>query len=83
MWFKILKHNLEFIENFNNAGNRTYNLSINQFADLTHEEFLASHTEYKPVLIQVHPSNSTSSDAVLMNVHLAWTGERARHCHSG
>ncbi|KAJ0017635.1 hypothetical protein Pint_10426 [Pistacia integerrima] len=47
--FKIFKQNLEFIEKFNNAGNQTYKLSINQFADLTDDEFLASRTGYKPV----------------------------------
>ncbi|XWS18489.1 hypothetical protein CRYUN_Cryun32bG0048100 [Craigia yunnanensis] len=45
--FKIFKDNLEYIENFNNAGNRTYKLSINEFADLTHDEFLAARTGYK------------------------------------
>ncbi|XVF25663.1 hypothetical protein REPUB_Repub13aG0232900 [Reevesia pubescens] len=45
--FKIFKDNLEYIENFNNAGNRTYKLGINEFADLTHDEFLAARTGYK------------------------------------
>ena len=45
--FKIFKDNLAYIENFNNAGNRTYKLNINEFADLTHDEFLATHTGYK------------------------------------
>ncbi|XWS12537.1 hypothetical protein CRYUN_Cryun37aG0097700 [Craigia yunnanensis] len=45
--FKIFKDNFEYIENFNNAGNRTYKLSINEFAELTHDEFLAVHTGYK------------------------------------
>ncbi|KAJ0081461.1 hypothetical protein Patl1_10543 [Pistacia atlantica] len=47
--FKIFKQNLEFIEKFNNVGNQTYKLSINQFADLTDDEFLASRTGYKPI----------------------------------
>ncbi|XVF27513.1 hypothetical protein REPUB_Repub14bG0114100 [Reevesia pubescens] len=45
--FKIFKENLEYIENFNNAGNKTYKLGINEFADLTHEEFVATRTGYK------------------------------------
>ncbi|XP_052201454.1 senescence-specific cysteine protease SAG39-like [Diospyros lotus] len=45
--FKIFKDNVEFIESFNSAGNRLYKLSINQFADLTNEEFQASRNGYK------------------------------------
>ncbi|KAK4759353.1 hypothetical protein SAY87_022485 [Trapa incisa] len=37
----IFKSNLEFIESFNNAGNKTFKLAINQFADMTNEEFRA------------------------------------------
>ena len=35
----IFKQNVEYIEGFNNAGTKTYKLGINQFADLTNEEF--------------------------------------------
>lgn len=35
------------------------NLSINQFANLTHEVFLASHRGYKPKLIKPNPFVST------------------------
>ena len=44
--FKIFMENLEYIENFNNAaGNKsTYQLGLNQFSDLTNDEFLTSHT---------------------------------------
>lgn len=45
--FKIFKDNVEFIENFNNAGDRPYKLSINEFADQTNEEFRASHNGYR------------------------------------
>ncbi|XP_020239699.1 macrodontain-1 [Cajanus cajan] len=41
---QIFKDNLEFIEKHNNDGNNRYNLSLNIFADLTNEEFVASHT---------------------------------------
>nr|GME14554.1 ervatamin-B-like [Ipomoea batatas] len=37
--FKIFKENVEFIESFNKAGNLSYKLGINQFTDLTNEEF--------------------------------------------
>ncbi|XP_016200276.1 thiol protease SEN102-like [Arachis ipaensis] len=41
---EIFKHNLEFIERFNKEGNKSFKLSLNPFADLSHEEFFASHT---------------------------------------
>ncbi|KAI4296894.1 hypothetical protein L6164_036814 [Bauhinia variegata] len=42
--FKIFMENLQYIENFNNAGNKSYKLGLNKFADLTTEEFIASYT---------------------------------------
>ncbi|GLU13791.1 hypothetical protein SLE2022_304020 [Rubroshorea leprosula] len=45
--FKIFKDNLEYIENFNSLGNQTYELGLNQFSDLTNEEFVALYTGYK------------------------------------
>jgi C1A family cysteine protease len=40
--FQIFNNNVEFIELFNAAGDKPFNLSINHFADLTNEEFKAS-----------------------------------------
>lgn len=45
--FLIFKHNVQFIESFNAAGNKPYKLGINHIADQTNEEFIASHTGYK------------------------------------
>ena len=50
--FKIFKENAKFIDKFNNEGNHTYKLNDNEFADLTNEEFLASHTGYKKISTQ-------------------------------
>ncbi|XVF87354.1 hypothetical protein PTKIN_Ptkin18bG0113300 [Pterospermum kingtungense] len=47
MRFQIFENNLNYIENFNSMGNQTYKLSINEFADLTNEEFLAYYAGYK------------------------------------
>ncbi|XP_022715771.1 zingipain-2-like [Durio zibethinus] len=58
--FKIFKDNLEYIENFNNAGNRTYKLSINEFADFTHDEFLAARTGYKK---RDNPTTTTTTSS--------------------
>lgn len=45
--FKIFQANVELIESFN-TGNHKYKLGINQFADLTNEEFKAMYTGFKP-----------------------------------
>jgi len=58
--FKIFKENAEFVEKVNNEGNRTYKLSLNAFADLTNEEFIASRTGYK-ITNQSRSTNSGPS----------------------
>ncbi|KAJ9171078.1 hypothetical protein P3X46_019126 [Hevea brasiliensis] len=45
--FEIFKHNVKFIESFNAAGNKSYKLRINKFADLSNDEFKASHNGYR------------------------------------
>ena len=45
--FQIFKNNVEFIEAFNKAGKLPYKLGVNQFADLTNEEFVATHNGLK------------------------------------
>nr|CAL64936.1 putative cysteine protease 8 [Trifolium pratense] len=46
--FKIFKENVNYIETFNNADDtKSYKLGINQFADLTNEEFIASRNKFK------------------------------------
>ncbi|KAK4268169.1 hypothetical protein QN277_024858 [Acacia crassicarpa] len=45
--FNIFKQNVEYIESFNKAGNKPYKLGVNQFADLTNEEFTASRNRFK------------------------------------
>ncbi|XP_072966925.1 senescence-specific cysteine protease SAG39-like [Typha angustifolia] len=46
--FEIFKANVEYIESANKAGNRKYVLGVNQFADMTNEEFKAVYTGFKP-----------------------------------
>nr|KYP63949.1 Thiol protease SEN102 family [Cajanus cajan] len=45
--FRIFKDNVNYIEAFNNANNKPYKLGINQFSDLTNEEFIASRNRFK------------------------------------
>ncbi|KAM1007942.1 hypothetical protein COP2_004575 [Malus domestica] len=66
--FHIFKNNVEFVEKFNSEGNKTYRLGINQFSDMTNEEFLRYYTGYK------QPTESTSSaDASFMYENLSLT----------
>ncbi|GAA0183821.1 hypothetical protein Leryth_016729 [Lithospermum erythrorhizon] len=45
--FKVFEENVEYIESVNNAGTKTHKLSVNQFADLTNEEFRATRNGFK------------------------------------
>ncbi|KDP23984.1 hypothetical protein JCGZ_25372 [Jatropha curcas] len=47
MRHKIFNENVERIEYFNRAANKPYKLGINQFADLTNEEFKTSRNRFK------------------------------------
>ncbi|XVE86300.1 hypothetical protein DITRI_Ditri18aG0024500 [Diplodiscus trichospermus] len=45
--FNIFKQNVALIESFNAANAKPYKLGVNQFADLTNEEFTASRNGFK------------------------------------
>ncbi|KAG9442041.1 hypothetical protein H6P81_017895 [Aristolochia fimbriata] len=65
--FQIFSENVELIEAFNNnAGGNTFKLRVNEFADLTNQEFRASRNGFR------RPSNlkdtSTSSHFMYENV---------------
>ncbi|KAJ8753474.1 hypothetical protein K2173_019873 [Erythroxylum novogranatense] len=45
--FKIFKANVEHIDSFNAAGDKSYKLGVNQFADLTNEEFKTTRNRFK------------------------------------
>ncbi|XP_010906194.2 senescence-specific cysteine protease SAG39 [Elaeis guineensis] len=55
--FQIFKANVEFIESFN-AGNSKYKLGVNQFADLTNEEFKAMRNGLKPSGVKTSKATS-------------------------
>lgn len=46
--FKIFKENVEHIQSFNNAGNKSYKLGINAFTDMTNAELRASRNRLRP-----------------------------------
>ncbi|KAK3036501.1 hypothetical protein RJ639_030515 [Escallonia herrerae] len=45
--FNIFKKNVKHIESFNQANEKPYKLAVNEFADLTNEEFKASRNGLK------------------------------------
>ncbi|XVF14541.1 hypothetical protein REPUB_Repub09cG0070300 [Reevesia pubescens] len=45
--FNIFKENVARIDSFNSANEKPYKLGVNQFADLTNEEFIASRNRFK------------------------------------
>ncbi|CAH2034236.1 unnamed protein product [Thlaspi arvense] len=65
MRLEVFKKNLQFIENFNNKANQSYKLGINEFTDLTEEEFLVTHTS----LIGI---NETSTSEVFDETMPSW-----------
>ena len=44
---KIFEKNVQHIESFNRANEKPYKLAINEFADLTNEEFAGSRNRFK------------------------------------
>ncbi|KAM7492177.1 hypothetical protein LguiA_035098 [Lonicera macranthoides] len=45
--FKIFQENVQLIDSFNKANNKPYKLAVNEFADLTNEEFKSSRNKLK------------------------------------
>ncbi|GAA0160487.1 cysteine protease [Lithospermum erythrorhizon] len=45
--YNVFKNNVEYIDSVNNAGVRTYKLSVNKFADLTNEDFRSTRNGFK------------------------------------
>ncbi|KAK9046460.1 hypothetical protein V6N11_052347 [Hibiscus sabdariffa] len=75
MRYNIFKENLEYIENFNNVGNRTFKLGLNEFADMSQDEFMATHTGYNKipdnlVLISETTSYAYEKDSDILQVPL-------------
>ncbi|KAL2328038.1 hypothetical protein Fmac_021465 [Flemingia macrophylla] len=64
--FQIFINNVQFIESFNAAGDKTFNLSVNRFADLHNEEFTALLTngQKKPHGVETVTETSFRYDSV-------------------
>jgi hypothetical protein len=47
--FQVFKANAAFVDRSNAAAGKKYHLAINEFADMTSDEFMAMYTGFKPV----------------------------------
>ncbi|XP_073154179.1 senescence-specific cysteine protease SAG12-like [Henckelia pumila] len=54
----IFKSNVEYIDFINNAGKKQYKLSVNQFADMTNEEFKKTYMAYRSLNSAKSPSTT-------------------------
>jgi len=59
--FAIFKDNVDYI-NEQNAANLTYTLGVNEFSDLTHHEFLTTHTGRLPYSGPVDTTEEFAAD---------------------
>lgn len=56
--YNIFKANVEYIDFVNSAGIKPYKLGVNEFADLTNDEFNAAYAGYRS------PSKTTTSNTI-------------------
>ncbi|CAM8985871.1 unnamed protein product [Rhodiola kirilowii] len=78
--FKIFKANVEHIELFNSAAGRSYRLSINEFADLTNEEFRNARNGYRGFSSGYKSPNSMSfkyENATAVPLSMDWRQQGA------
>ncbi|KAK9152999.1 hypothetical protein Sjap_000479 [Stephania japonica] len=66
--FNVFKENVKYIEQFNKVGNHPYKLSVNEFADLTNEEFKATRNGYKGLCLEDKLARVTTSTFKYENV---------------
>lgn len=65
---EVFADNVNFIEKFNSEKKYGYTLSINHFADLTREEFVAKHSGATPSAPALHPSDQLNRTSVPVSV---------------
>ena len=59
--FQIFKENVEYIESHNADTSKKYKLGVNEFTDLTNEEFKAMRNGYKMRPSNIVAASKTSS----------------------
>jgi KDEL-tailed cysteine endopeptidase len=64
---EVFAANARHVDAVNRAGNRTYTLGLNQFSDLTDEEFAETHLGYRHQRGGLRPEDNTPMAAVNMS----------------
>ncbi|KAF9609365.1 hypothetical protein IFM89_015620 [Coptis chinensis] len=72
MRFQIFNANVEFIYTFNKNGGRSYVLSVNEYADQTNEEFIASRNGQKKSAKQRSLSTFRYENVITLSSTLDW-----------
>ncbi|URE10135.1 hypothetical protein MUK42_21820 [Musa troglodytarum] len=62
--FQIFKRNVEYVNTVNDA-HRKYKLRINQYADLTNDEFKASYGGFRPTTTKAAPTFSYENETAV------------------
>ncbi|CAN8238248.1 unnamed protein product [Cochlearia groenlandica] len=83
MRFEVYKKNLKYIDNFNKMDNQSYKLGVNEFTDLTDEEFRATHigqrginvTSQRQVIDKTIPSRNWNISLADDNENKDWRDE--------
>lgn len=75
--FQIFQENMERIDDFNRVNEKSYKLGINQFTDLTNEEFIASRNGFKLHMRATDGASfKVSSTKTSLRCLLLWIGGR-------
>eukprot|EP01135_Chromosphaera_perkinsii_P008232 Nk52_evm1s1198 gene=Nk52_evmTU1s1198 len=58
---EVYANNVKYIEDFNSRRNRMFNMSVNQFADLKHNEFVKRKLYLEPFDVKTSPQRNVAS----------------------
>lgn len=76
--FRIFEDNLDYIERFNREESHTYKLGVNEFSDLTIEEFLANYaSSFKPAYQKSSLSSFKYENVSDAPINLDWRERNA------
>jgi len=74
--FSVFQSNMDFVER-HNAGNNTYTVELNKFADLSSAEFKSMYLGYRPELRRGVPLQSVPAPSTYPNGAVDWTTKGA------
>jgi cathepsin L len=60
---EVFAANARHVDNVNKAGNRTYTLGLNQFSDLTDDEFVETHLGFRHMQLRPQEKNVPAAAA--------------------